>query len=79
MRYARWDVDGEVVLARRLDDLGGTIGRAALAQVMEHDSSGAERHVPEVRLMEVVVQPDECAALAVCSVSLDHLTAARYP
>ena len=53
-----------VLAARRLaevEDLGRALGRAADAQVVQHDARPAERHVPVVGLVQVVVQADDAA------------------
>src|SRR5260370_7836423 len=46
---------------------------------MQDDASHAERDVPVVGLMEVVVQPHDAALLTVGTVRLDHLPPEREP
>ncbi len=50
-----------------------------VAQVVQHDPGGADGDVPVVGLVEVVVQPDDGAGLAVAAVALDHLPTLREP
>ena len=69
----------DVVLARQVEAVGGAIGRTALAQIVQDDTRRAERDVPVVALVEVIVQPDERALLAVRTVALDHLPGAGNP
>jgi hypothetical protein len=40
---------------------------------MEHHASSAERDIPIIGLMEVIVQAHDCASLTVTAVALDHL------
>ena len=61
---------------RRFDGLGDTISGSAIAKVVEHDTCCAERHVPIVGLMQVIVQPDEGALLPVGPVALEHFATA---
>ena len=49
------------------------------AQVVQHDAGPTERDVPVVGLMQVVVQPDDRAGLAIGAVALDHLARLRDP
>src|SRR5450759_1084685 len=46
---------------------------------MQHHSCPAERHIPVVSLVEVIVQPDDTPPLTVGPVALDHLAPARKP
>ena len=50
MNTPMWFSPDEIELER------GAVGRAALAQIVQHDPGGAERHVPVVGLVQVVVQ-----------------------
>ena len=81
---ARRDVDAAVVVAavasrpRSMLRVAPSVGEPC-AQVVEHDPGPAEGHVPVVGLVEVVVQPDDGAGLAVAPVALDHLPAPREP
>src|SRR3954453_79942 len=77
--HARRDVHAQVVLARQVEGERVTVGGAALAQVVQHHAGRAERHVPVVRLVEVVVQADDGTGLAVGPVALQHLAALREP
>ena len=45
--------------APRSNDIGRAVGRRADAQVVQHDARPAERHVPVVGLVQVVVQADD--------------------
>ena len=49
------------------------------AQVVQHDPGRAERHVPVVGLVQVVVQADEAPCQAVAAVALHHLATLREP
>ena len=56
------DVDAPVVRRRRASVAPGrAVGRRADPKVVEHDAGPAERHVPVVGLVQVVVQPDDAA------------------
>src|ERR1700677_5009600 len=46
---------------------------------MQHDAGMAPRHCPVVRLVEVIVEPDDGARLSLAAVCLDHLTPKREP
>jgi len=63
----------------QIEHLGRAVGRAAGAEIVQHDTRPAERHVPVVGLVQVVVQSDDATRGTVGSVRLDHLAAARYP
>ncbi len=69
----RRDEHAEVVLAAQLERQRGAVGGAAFAQVVQHDAGRADRHVPVVGLVQVVVQPDQRPLLAVarlpCTIS----------
>ena len=58
---------------------GAAVGGRALAEVVEHDPGASHRDVPVVGLVQVVVQPDDRAGLAVAAVALDHLATLREP
>src|SRR5205807_3297125 len=49
------------------------------AKIVEHDASPAERHVPVVGLMKVVMQPDDATRGTIGTIRLDHLATARNP
>ena len=70
------DVHAAVVVAGDVEALRRAVGRTALAEIVQHDPRGADRHVPVVALVEVVVQSDERTLLLVRPVALDHLARA---
>ena len=78
MNTPRWSKVPSALLAE-VEGEGRAVGGRALAEVVEHDPGAAHRHVPVVGLVEVVVQPDDRAGLAVAAVALDHLPALREP
>ena len=57
----------------------GAVGRAALAQVVQHDAGSAERHVPVVGLVQVVVQPDDARPAGGWRGCPGHLAAVGEP
>ena len=79
MGHARRDEDAPLVAVADVECEGTPLGRRALSQVVEHDARPSPRHVPVVRLVEVVVEPDDRAGLLVRAVALDHLAAGREP
>ena len=56
-----------------------SVGGARIAEIMQHDTGTAERHVPVVGLVEVVVETDEAPRAPVAAIGLDHLTARGEP
>ena len=58
---------------------GGAVGRGAFAQVVQHDPDPSAGDIPVVGLVQVVVQADDGARLAVAPVALDHLAAVGEP
>src|SRR5205823_11261259 len=75
----RGDEDADLRAVTDLEAERGSLGRRALAQVVQHDPGPALRHVPVVRLVQVVVEADETAGLLVGTVALHHLAAVREP
>jgi len=73
------DEHAQVVLTGQLEDECVPVGRSAEPEVVQYDAGGAERDVPVVGLVQVVVQTDDRARLAVAAVALDHLPALREP
>src|SRR5690606_16680722 len=62
-----------------IDGEGGAVGGSTGAEVVQHHTCPAERHVPVVGLVQVVVQTDDGALAAVAAVGLDHLPTAGEP
>src|SRR5690606_18656575 len=78
------DVDALVAVVAavdlaQVDHLRRPVGGAALAQVVQNHPRVAERHVPVVGLVQVVVQTDDAARDPVAAVALNHLPSAREP
>ena len=72
-------VERAVGALAEIDGERGAVGGGTLAEVVQHDAGGAHRHVPVVGLVQVVVQADDRAGLAVAAVALDHLATLREP
>ena len=62
-----------------IDHLGGPVGRRADPQVVQNRPATAERDVPVVGLVQVVVQTDDTAGPTIATVRLDHLPGAGDP
>ncbi len=62
-----------------VDDLGGTVGRAPLAKIVQHDPGVPGLDHPVVGLMQVIVEPDDAVGRPFTSVGLDHLPPPREP
>ena len=78
------DVDTEVLVRppvhlAQVQHLGGAIGAAPLTQVVQDHSGMAERHVPVVGLVQVVVEAHDAVRHPVPAVGLDHLPAPGEP
>ena len=55
---------GPVGLCAEIEAQRGAVGGRAVAEVVEDDAGRPERHVPVVRLVEVVVEADDAARLS---------------
>jgi hypothetical protein len=71
-------VAGRTITAQ-VERLGGPVGRGADPQVVKYHSGPAGCHVPEVGLVEVVVETDQAASLTIGSVGLNHLPTSGDP
>ena len=72
-------VVGAVGALAEVEGERGAVGGRALAQVVQHDPGVPNGHVPVVGLVQVVVQADDGAGLAVAAVALDHLATLGEP
>ena len=79
MGDARRDEDPDLRPVTDVETQRRSVGRRRVAQVVQDDASAARRHVPVVRLVQVVVEPDETACPLVRAVALHHLAALREP
>src|SRR5581483_10041445 len=68
-----------VTVHAQVEQFGRALGRAPDPEVVQHDARPAERHVPVVSLVQVIVQADNRTRGPIGPVPLDHLATVREP
>ena len=59
------DIDTPVIFSRNVETRRIAISWASYSKIVKDDSSNADRHVPVVGLMQVIVQANESTCLFV--------------
>ena len=75
----RRNEDANMVLSAEIETQRVAIGGSALAKVVQHDACRAERDIPIVGLVQVIVQSNHGALLAVGAIALQHLATVGEP